>query len=589
MKRRLKGFTLIELLTVIVILGIILIIAAVNVLLLITRARTEMFVRNEGILEGVARNYLIRYPDLLPINVGDEVRITLSELQSKRYITEINNPNNSNEDCEGYVAVEKVGTNDYTYNGFIRCGADYATANGEFDEWSEWTTEVPVGQGLETESATFYNYQTSTTYFSQWSDWADVVGYSDDNKVRLTQEVLNTESQTRTLHRFRDLVESQATVPTVISTNNNVTYTTGSCNVEYSAYLASNPSAYCEGTLATHTGGFDCQGGNVCQGANVCTNVCVGGNVCQGGNVCTNVCVGGNVCQGGNVCTNVCVGGNVCQGGNVCTNVCVGGNVCQGGNVCTNVCVGGNVCTTVCVPGQLCWGDPFNPPYICDWSSCASTTQSCTWNSCASTTQSCTWNSCASTVWNSCASTTQSCTWNSCATQVWNSCASTTQSCTWSSCATQVWNSCASTTQSCTWNSCATQVWNSCASTTQSCTWNSCASTVFDSCATQVWNPNKTLNVGWSRLWNFLTTQTFTAWSNWDTTSPQTAASRTIENKNQTRTRQQIRDWSGNMLLQYVTNEELVTITNRTIQEMQADPTTRVLTVTKYRYKIRRT
>ena len=144
-------------------------------------------------------------------------------------------------------------------------------------------------------------------------------------------------------------------------------------------------------------------------------------------------------------------------------------------------------------------------------------------------------------------------------------------------CGDQVWNSCKTQV----WDDCATQVWNDCASQE----WNSCKTQVWDDCATQVWDPQKTLNPGWSKLWEYMMTYGYSNWTNWDVNAPASVQDRQIENKEQTRTRQILQDWSGNKFPDYVTEEELTTQLGKNLEEIKADPTKQVLTVVKYRYR----
>jgi prepilin-type N-terminal cleavage/methylation domain-containing protein len=134
-----KGFTLIELLAVIVVLGIILVIAIPNVIKIVEEIRIKAFLRDEEMLERITRTYILDNIDSAPVQIGEKVRVELSDLQSDNYVDEIINPNNQSETCTGYVEVERVSNDSYTYNGCIRCGDDYVTEGYTEPGISSWT------------------------------------------------------------------------------------------------------------------------------------------------------------------------------------------------------------------------------------------------------------------------------------------------------------------------------------------------------------------------------------------------------------------------------------------------------------------
>jgi prepilin-type N-terminal cleavage/methylation domain-containing protein len=134
-----KGFTLIELLAVIVVLGIILVIAIPNVIKIVEEIRIKAFLRDEEMLERITRTYILDNIDSAPVQIGEKVRVELSDLQSDNYVDEIINPNNQSETCTGYVEVERVSNDSYTYNGCIRCGDDYVTEGYAEASWFSYT------------------------------------------------------------------------------------------------------------------------------------------------------------------------------------------------------------------------------------------------------------------------------------------------------------------------------------------------------------------------------------------------------------------------------------------------------------------
>jgi type IV pilus assembly protein PilA len=79
----------------------------------------------------------------------------------------------------------------------------------------------------------------------------------------------------------------------------------------------------------------------------------------------------------------------------------------------------------------------------------------------------------------------------------------------------------------------------------------------------------------------------YTAFSAWDTAVPTAQTYRTINNKNQTRTRQQIKSWSGNLLTKAVTKSELEATMGKTLEQIELDPLNRYTKTTMYRYRIK--
>jgi len=150
------GFTLVELLAVIVVLGVILAIAIPNVLNIIEKARIDAIIKNEEMMVNAAKKYLVSNTNILPVNVGNTIEVTLDSLKTNRLIDSIKNPRN-NQECNGYVLVTKIGTNEYDYSPQLNCvdntrgnsSSDKLVAYYKFDDFQEPTTNLFLNPSLE--------------------------------------------------------------------------------------------------------------------------------------------------------------------------------------------------------------------------------------------------------------------------------------------------------------------------------------------------------------------------------------------------------------------------------------------------------
>ena len=119
-----KGFTLIEILTVIIILAILFVIAVPQISKIINNSKTSIYKRNEEVLIKASELYTLRNQEYYPASIGDTTEITLEELQEVKYISNIINPENKNEECNGYVLVTKTKEDEYEYVPHIKCGLE---------------------------------------------------------------------------------------------------------------------------------------------------------------------------------------------------------------------------------------------------------------------------------------------------------------------------------------------------------------------------------------------------------------------------------------------------------------------------------
>ena len=122
---RIKGFVFVELLAVIVILTIILTITIPTVVTIIQNVRLNSFVADEKMMIKAAKKYFGTNDAYLPANIGNTVEIKLNLLQSRGLISDIKNPWDSSDTCDGYILVTKVATSKYDFSPYLKCENNY--------------------------------------------------------------------------------------------------------------------------------------------------------------------------------------------------------------------------------------------------------------------------------------------------------------------------------------------------------------------------------------------------------------------------------------------------------------------------------
>ena len=127
LKITIHGFTLVELLAVVVILGLILAIAVPRIMDLIDNTRESAYQINEGMMISAARNYLVMDESKNPSKKGTISIITIEELQNSELISSINDAQDSNIECDGYVVVKNVDATTFDYTPHLKCGTNYET------------------------------------------------------------------------------------------------------------------------------------------------------------------------------------------------------------------------------------------------------------------------------------------------------------------------------------------------------------------------------------------------------------------------------------------------------------------------------
>lgn len=129
-RKKLKGFTLIELLAILVLLGILFFIAIPLINHIVKEAKSKVCDLDAKAMVVAADNYVIH--DSLIIKTGETRLITLEELESAGYISDMYSPYAKKDACTGYVVVSNEGQdgNDYyTYQSELKCGTSCVTSN----------------------------------------------------------------------------------------------------------------------------------------------------------------------------------------------------------------------------------------------------------------------------------------------------------------------------------------------------------------------------------------------------------------------------------------------------------------------------
>ena len=142
-----KGFTLVELLAVIVILAVILVIAIPQVLKVVDNSRKSAYIKNEQMVENVAKTYLASNSGKAPANEGHITIVALSQLQENNLIGQIIDVKDKQTICTGYVLIINLGNNEYDYQPYLNCGENYQTEGYTAESIQEVEVLVVAGGG----------------------------------------------------------------------------------------------------------------------------------------------------------------------------------------------------------------------------------------------------------------------------------------------------------------------------------------------------------------------------------------------------------------------------------------------------------
>ena len=203
-KKRANAFTLVEIISVIVIIGMFLVVMVPVISNAIVTSRLKFYEGQENSVQVSGRNYFTSNRERLPKEVGSKEIVSLRSLISSGYIKNV--IDDQNKECDydlSYVEVTNVGVGEYQYYVRLVC-ADYDSQTA-FSEWSDWQLTYPSGQNIEIESANFYNYKEAFTYtdMGSCSSWTDVVGYKED-ELKKVATIIDQDIQDRTVYSYQD-------------------------------------------------------------------------------------------------------------------------------------------------------------------------------------------------------------------------------------------------------------------------------------------------------------------------------------------------------------------------------------------------
>ena len=117
-----KAFTLIEILATVTILGILSVVAMVNVNKIIQNAKEKHYTNAEEQLELAGQSYSQQHRSVLPKAIGQKVKIPMKKLVDTNYIEQIKDYSDNGCDMEkSYVQIFKYSQSDYSYLAYLEC------------------------------------------------------------------------------------------------------------------------------------------------------------------------------------------------------------------------------------------------------------------------------------------------------------------------------------------------------------------------------------------------------------------------------------------------------------------------------------
>ncbi len=120
-----KAFTMIEILAAVTILGIIMTVAIMSIGRILEKSKNEYYKNQKDNVILATQSFIQDNTDRLPKNIGQTVKIKLSDLISQKYLKDAikdYDKKKCNMDSS-YVEVTKISQKDYSYNVFLDCPA----------------------------------------------------------------------------------------------------------------------------------------------------------------------------------------------------------------------------------------------------------------------------------------------------------------------------------------------------------------------------------------------------------------------------------------------------------------------------------
>jgi type IV pilus assembly protein PilA len=556
--RKRHGFSLTELLAVIIVIGIVIVIALPVINGVVGTVKTNFYQNQENSLLFSGKDYFTDANERLPRTLGETQDVTLKTLIDEGYTKSIVDAEKEVCDIdESKVEVTNLSKGEYGYTVRLVCN-NYDTVLA-YGPWSEWQTTMPTGQDIEIETEELYNIQNATTFYTNWTDWTDVA-MNDDGIRNVEDVVTNTETENRTLYQYQDQQWKWYTGGTSYASGYYLsapggypTIDSGQCQTWYKWYTGG--TSYASGYYLSAPGGYPTRDTGQCTTWYEYYYTSIAGTnkwnytpktSCPGNSYWAfNSYDISSSCAGKESRTLYCDTRNICwydySGSNGCTvngvGTCTGKTMWRGYNHGAASCLSSAPSWSY-VPSDL-------SAYIVSSSQCESTY----------------------TQYNYSGSYTAGAT-GSYTTPDYNRSA---QACKYYTNTTTYYGSYAYTAPS----GYPTQDWGQ---STSACKYYTNTQVYYGSYASTAPVGYPTKDAGQTQ---------YTAFSAWDTAVPTAQTYRTINNKNQTRTRQQIKSWSGNLLTKAVTKSELEATMGKTLEQIELDPLNRYTKTTMYRYRIK--
>ena len=118
-QKKQNGFTMVELLASFVILGVIMAIAVPTISYFLKGNSKDYYNQLEKTVSSSGQDFFNDYRSNLPKDIGNIKKISIKDLQSQKYITEIKGIDKK--DCDGDVVVQKLANGNYSYTACLKC------------------------------------------------------------------------------------------------------------------------------------------------------------------------------------------------------------------------------------------------------------------------------------------------------------------------------------------------------------------------------------------------------------------------------------------------------------------------------------